>query len=513
MTQCVNCKTARIRHCEGFQQLEKGTSANTNSTINLVQRCQSLHARKAHHDPKSTPTTRDSLSDVPLLTAWSMHAIHVWIVIVVARLSGATDCKLASAFIKMTVSVDAKSQQASVSSLMLATDPSNPSGSFTVNLLHPQSGADTISGTGLLLAATSQWAVPVFVSATSNFSCQPATNSASLTGLAIKNAQGAVVATEAWAIELQQPGDQIRWSVQRRYEQTISVLTDRTPALVWCTVGAPGCNVPGFFDVSMLLNSSTSAGFPIPTPAGMWETPSPSRGHVLTLSPSGLVLESQLSVPFFTFAKPFADGTAGIVALGGQTVDRTTGRAATRSKGESVSQVGISFLGHTSFCQVWTLRLGINKGVTSTFSLSLPGSLSELAALSNKFAIIHNLFQGFIFGNNPASVPCLHEMSWWPQLYGIYSSRLPFITDTDTDSDHLATNPGAGGIEKELRFMAAGGVRNDGFVYPRWSPAGGYYMVRWSVCSPVFLAMCHVCAGVHCMIRSRTSFSPRTFIS
>jgi hypothetical protein len=72
--------------------------------------------------------------------------------------------------------------------------------------------------------------------------------------------------------------------------------------------------------------------------------------------------------------------------------------------------------------------------------LSIPGD-SEVELLSKKLIPVHNnciiiilrnlivfitklllclVFMGFVFGNNPASVICLHEMAFFPLMQGIF---------------------------------------------------------------------------------------------
>ena len=69
---------------------------------------------------------------------------------------------------------------------------------------------------------------------------------------------------------------------------------------------------------------------------------------------------------------------------------------------------------------------------------------------------------GWIYGNDPASTPCLHEMAWFPMIHGIQPA-----------------NPAAQrAAEHQLAFFANTAVDPNGYVMPRWW-IEGYYKVPW----------------------------------
>jgi hypothetical protein len=283
------------------------------------------------------------------------------------------------------------------------------------------------------------------------------------------------VARERWDFELD--GDVFWWSIDRRLLRDARVIADRFPALVLRTTAteptAPGgparshyTEIAGYLDPAMEIQGK--AGFP----EGEWyeavsppherterqahglrealgrlgfSVPPPTPPQLIALSPSGVALQSWLDTGSFSYAKPASDGTVAAVAIGAETVDRRSG-AETRRKG-------------TKQKQEWTLRLGANLGA-SPLELSLPDKF--LTEQVQSFAAVHNQWMGWMMGNNPASVPILHEMAWYPMIQSVYAV--------------IPTAQAA--LEKQLLFFAETGVEPNGYVWPRWS-VGGYYKVRW----------------------------------
>ena len=84
------------------------------------------------------------------------------------------------------------------------------------------------------------------------------------------------------------------------------------------------------------------------------------------------------------------------------------------------------------------------------FKFSHPGA-KAVESSARRLAARFNMFAGDIFGNSPASVVCLHEMSWFPLIQALFGST----------RGHEA-------LQQELAMFAAHGVRADGYVYPRW---------------------------------------------
>ena len=250
--------------------------------------------------------------------------------------------------------------------------------------------------------------------------------------------ESAPLAREEWTFELQ--GAQLRWHIRRTFLREVRVMADRFPALTFRTAA----EIPGFLDTAMSLPGA--AAYPLQVPEREWyEVVSPALQQEIHLAPSGLRLESRRSSGFFSYAKVPADGTSRAVSLGIETVDR--------ARGAQVRAVGATEE------QSWTLRLDKNTGPAP---LVLHLADSGLGDLASSFAAVHNQWMGWMFGNNPASVPILHEMGWYPMIQGIYS--------------------GSGetwkALERQLRFFASSGVERNGYVLPRWWMKG-YYRVMW----------------------------------
>ena len=84
------------------------------------------------------------------------------------------------------------------------------------------------------------------------------------------------------------------------------------------------------------------------------------------------------------------------------------------------------------------------------FNFSLPSS-TVLEAACARMASSFNMWAGNVFGNSPSSIVCLHEMSFFPLIQGVFGGT----------GGHVA-------LQSELKMFAAHAVRADGFVYPRW---------------------------------------------
>ena len=250
------------------------------------------------------------------------------------------------------------------------------------------------------------------------------------------------------------------------------MITDRSPALIGS--GEPGpiageaqlkSTVPmySWLDPHMELNRSSATGFPYgndqenPTgecPWGWMETVSGSS-PTLRIEPADVAFTTQRSAGTF-FSWSIADlGSA--MAIGVSTVNRSRGLAPQRAAGSS---------------QTPSLTLGALAGrfhSPAPFQLELAGE-PELTDAMHRFASVFNMFQGFVLGNSPVSVTCLHEMEYFPKLQGLYAPA----SEAEAFSVHDA-------IGKQIEFFAARGVGSDGLPYPRWdirgfeacNPAGG----------------------------------------
>ena len=101
----------------------------------------------------------------------------------------------------------------------------------------------------------------------------------------------------------------------------------------------------------------------------------------------------------------------------------------------------------------WDMELSSGKGV-STFVLQTGDAAFD--DRMHLFAAVYNMWAGNIFGNSPASIVCLHEMSWFAQIASAFDSPL------GPDSVHSA-------LASELRMFARFAIQPNGFVYARWN--------------------------------------------
>ncbi len=251
------------------------------------------------------------------------------------------------------------------------------------------------------------------------------------------------VAREEWSIELGAKG--LIWRIARTFLETCRLTADRFPALVFETHDAHSggySEIPGFLDVEMKLDGIK--GFPIESQNQWFEVVSPRREQNIHFAPSNLYAKVRLTAGFFSYAKSVADGTASAVTLGAESVDRTLpAKAYERGDVEK---------------QEWSFA--IEPADKNPLDVRLPDSSLNTQLVS--FAGVYNEWMGWIFGNNPASTPCLHEMGWFPMIHGIQR--------TNPELQRAA--------ERELDFFARTGVDPNGYVMPRWW-IEGYYKVPW----------------------------------
>ena len=212
--------------------------------------------------------------------------------------------------------------------------------------------------------------------------------------------ESAPIARETWELTLE--GASFRWRIEREFLHDVALAATRFPALVVRTHGGKRfLEVPGFLDTSMQLDGIRM--WPLHMPgAEHYEALSARRAQILRFAPSGIGLESSFETGLFSYAKPFADGTSGAVGIGAETVDRARG-ASRHTAGSRQTQV-------------WDLRLVADASVP--FDLALPDRF--LGEQSRSLASVHNQWMGWLFGNNPASVPVLQEMGWYPMIQSIY---------------------------------------------------------------------------------------------
>jgi len=114
-------------------------------------------------------------------------------------------------------------------------------------------------------------------------------------------------------------------------------------------------------------------------------------------------------------------------------------------------------------------------------NFTLPPPLAtQLSPLIDTFVSTQLQFNGFLFGNNPASVPCLHEMGW----FGLIAGMLPTgVTGDGTMGLHLAA------VAREVEYILqcgwddgqgvaqCGGGGPRGLLQRWWS--AGFYNCPW----------------------------------
>ena len=250
------------------------------------------------------------------------------------------------------------------------------------------------------------------------------------------------LAREEWSLELGPDG--LRWRITRTFLETCRLTADRFPALVLTTQAGRGrySEIAGFLDTEMRLDGIK--GFPVETASQWYEVVSPRREQNVHFAPSNLHAKLRLASGFFSYAKAVADGTASAVTLGGESVDRT-GPAKAYERGAVEKQE-------------WSFVLEPAGG--NPLDVQLPDRFLTTQLIS--FAGVYNQWMGWIFGNNPASTPCLHEMAWFPMIHGIQRANPELLR----------------AAERELAFFARTGVDENGYVMPRWW-IQGYYKVPW----------------------------------
>ncbi len=247
---------------------------------------------------------------------------------------------------------------------------------------------------------------------------------------------------EEWKIELGKSG--LRWQIKRIFLEECRLTADRFPSLVFWTQGANEtyAEIPGFLDTEMRLDGIK--GFAVDVQAQWYEVVSSKREQSIHFSPSNLNAQIRISTGTFNYAKAVADGTASAVTLGAESVDRTN---VSEERKRGAVQI-----------QDWSFALA--PASSGGLDVQLPDA--KLTTQLTSFAGVYNQWMGWMFGNNPASTPCLHEMAWFPMIHGIQR--------TNAELQRAS--------ERELEFFARTGVEPNGYVYPRWW-IEGYYKVPW----------------------------------
>ena len=272
-------------------------------------------------------------------------------------------------------------------------------------------------------------------------------------------------AREDWVLNL---STGFSWAVSRTYTAAQTYSCDRGPLLTMNTQYAlgsfpMGSQIPSVLDEDMMWTADGVA-FPCAlgdAPDAGWSVAaSPHLEHDLLLSPSLLRFDSAVACT--------AGGSGGGATPCGLVMTWPTWPGV--GGGETTMGVGVHAYAPAgapgarpvaagdTIAFAWDLQPPANPPALDSvgagllpFNFSHPAS-PAVESSARRLAARFMMFAGDIFGNSPASIVCLHEMSWFPLVQGMFGST----------AGHAA-------LQKELAMFAAHGVRADGFVYPRWN--------------------------------------------
>ena len=194
--------------------------------------------------------------------------------------------------------------------------------------------------------------------------------------------------------------------------------------------------VPSWVDLDMFFNDTSTGGFDVGSglATGTYDTGSayeylsPNARQYLRFSPTGatFVVEGAATLAgavtplLFSFAKPFSDGTVWC-SVGFEAVDP---RGAPRPPPAPGARQTLEM--------TWSL-IASDVPVTRAAAPAVPAehafpqmdfSLPNETLAEQVQTLMGAQYQlmGYIFGNNPASTPCLHEMAWWPLQSSLFSA-------------------------------------------------------------------------------------------
>ena len=265
---------------------------------------------------------------------------------------------------------------------------------------------------------------------------------------------GAIVATEAWTLR-QLNDSAFSFEVRRTWTAAAEALSvDRVAIALRTTGGLPihSEQIPGFVDLDVFVNASSTGGFDLGN--GAFEFLSPNAQQFVRFTPTGalFVVEGAATlggaaVPvFFSFAKPFADGTADC-SIGFELIDPRTGPRNAPANG-TVEVVTLTFNSVET-----DIPTGGAAGLGPFPRMDVALANASLQAQMETLMGAQYQLLGWLMGNNPASVPCLHEMAWWPMMSSVFPS---------------ASRMAVRAMQQELSFFAGCG----------WTPyawSGGTY--------------------------------------
>jgi hypothetical protein len=400
-----------------------------------------------------------------------------------------------------------------LSTLRINAGGSIPGAGFTRSLVdgNGAQGANRLSTTGIWASAPGSSDV-VYHPATAGRVLASGATSVTVGGIRLGE-----TATEQWKVSLTR-SDTLRWEVTRSFQKAASVHDDWGVSLGLDADGATNAGftasgqVPGWLDVGMELdrNSANAAGFRklYPDRGGgkfqpyWYSLESNQSNQTITFSPSGMELATEATCTIdgqpcstrFVFAQAI-DMTPSISANcqnrtpapgvpakdcipepvvcpngdqvnGGQTQIRI-GLTSVAVRGQP-TQVRKG----TTMVVAWELKLRRANDV-APLQLQLPSD-PELGRLSRRLAAqFSNPIAGWwAVTNSPASVTCLHELSWFPMAWSVLGQRPPSAAgQPSVPSIHDA-------FAKQLRYYG------DVSHASPYTGASGYIQGRWGMSCP-----------------------------
>ena len=270
-------------------------------------------------------------------------------------------------------------------------------------------------------------------------------------GVELRRAADGAVASEDWRLTLNEQTSSLVWELERRYVAPAQLCSDRFPALVLGnpdSSGDPQVGVLSMFDADMAMNMSSGAGFAQFNDAhsAWFESQHGHRSQTIRQSPAGVQLQLQIERGIFSLAVAMAGS-------GGRRPGDDARRVSNWQLIGGPTAYGASTINRTAGCDVWNLGAAqrpqapgratsvgpATPALTQRFVLSLPPyagvdpspaqlmpalnfstgneTLDKLAA---QFAQLFLMPRGGTYGNSAYSISCLHELSWHPQLLGVF---------------------------------------------------------------------------------------------
>lgn len=290
-----------------------------------------------------------------------------------------------------------------------------------------------------------------------------------VTGLTLSPPAGGVLASEDWELRVLNDTS-LAWRVTRVYARAAALAHSRFAlALSVLGGGAPiwGAQIPSWVDLDMFLNESSTGGFA--TGAASAQGPvfqylSPNSRQALRFAPTGALFSIDLVAAssaqagggggavaqpaLFSFGKPFQDGTALMVSLGFELVDpRGAPRAVAAGATETLTLTLVQLAGDAP----------VPAGMLDPFP-TLPLALPNATLLRQMATLAATQFQlnGWLSGNNPASVHCLHEVAWTALLPTVFG----------------AGSPALAALQRQLSFLTRCGWQPS--AYNNSGPFGNY---------------------------------------